>query len=178
VITHELNTRLTLALPRDEVFAFFSDAANLERITPAELHFEILTPMPFEIREGSRIDYRLRLFGVPFGWRTRIQVFRPPEVFVDEQIRGPYRSFVHTHRFREVPGGTEIRDHVRWALPLQPLGEVAAPLVRRQLDRIFRFRAEAIRRLLLPSPGAGDVEAGAVPFAPGAPRAASGIPNA
>ena len=148
MITHELRTRMLLPRSRSEVFAFFADAANLERITPPELRFEILTPQPLQIRAGTLIDYRLRLFGVPFRWRTRIARFEPDDLFVDEQLRGPYRSFVHTHTFRDVPGGTEIGDHVRWSLPLQPLGEVAWPVVRRQLARIFAYREKAIRGLL------------------------------
>lgn len=151
MITHVLDVRMELPLPRREVFAFFSEAGNLERITPPELRFEILTPQPIAIAAGTLIDYRLRLFGVPFRWRTRIARYDPDDVFVDEQLRGPYRSFVHTHSFRDVPGGTQIRDHVRWALPFQPLGEVVAPLVRRQLGRIFSFRERAIRELLAPS---------------------------
>ncbi len=151
---HVLETRMVLPLPVEPVFAFFGDAGNLERITPPELRFAILSPRPIHLGVGALIDYRLQLFGVPFRWRTRIDRFEPEVAFVDRQVRGPYRIWVHTHTFRAVPSGTEIRDHVRWALPLPPLGEVAAPLVRRQLDRIFRYRERAIRGIL--TPGAPD----------------------
>ena len=139
---------MSVPLLREEVFAFFAEASNLERITPPELDFGILTPRPIPMREGTLIDYRLSLFGVPLRWRARIARWEPPEGFVDEQLHGPYRLWEHTHRFREDGGATTIEDVVRYGLPFAPLGEVLHPLVRLQLERIFRFRRSAVRSCL------------------------------
>lgn len=149
-MVHDLHTTLDLPLPRPQVFAFFAEAGNLGRITPLEMGFEILTPPPIAMEAGALIDYRLRLFGLPFLWRTRIAVWDPPHAFVDEQLRGPYAEWVHRHSFAPLPGGgTRIEDHVRYRLPLSPLGEIACPFVHVQLRRIFRYRQAATQRLLL-----------------------------
>lgn len=143
-----LETATVLPRPVEQVFGFFADVENLQRITPPELAFHILTPTPLVMKEGTIIDFRLRLFRVPFHWRTRIVQWRPNDHFVDEQIRGPYRSWRHLHTFAECEQGTRMTDRVEYRLPLQPPGALALPLVRRQLDRIFRYRAITIQRLL------------------------------
>jgi len=139
---------MDVARPRDEVFAFFSEAENLGRITPPELGFRIHTPLPIAMASGTLIEYTLTLYGVPIRWRTRIATWGPPDVFVDEQISGPYKTWVHTHRFSDIPGGTRIDDQVVYELPFGVLGTIVAPLVRRQIARIFAFREKEVRRLL------------------------------
>lgn len=129
--------------PLDEVFPFFADAGNLADITPPWLNFRILTPLPIDMRAGALIDYRIRLWGVPVRWRTEITDWEPPLRFVDRQIRGPYRTWIHEHRFSERDGGTAMVDEVRYAAPFGALSE---PLfVRPQVERIFEYRARVMR---------------------------------
>jgi len=146
---HRLSRTQLVGRPLPEVFAFFSDASNLEPLTPRFLHFRCLTPMPIAMRAGARIDYQLSLFGVPVRWRTRITDWQPGKRFVDEQESGPYALWRHTHEFEARGTSTLVRDVVDYREPFGPVGIVAQVLfVRRTLDRIFDFRRDAISRLL------------------------------
>ena len=145
---HTLQREQRLPRPTADVFPFFADAGNLEAITPPWLGFRVVTPRPIEMREGALIEYRLRLRGLPLSWLTRIETWEPGERFVDVQLAGPYRLWHHTHEFAsDGNGGTVMRDTVRYALPLWPLGELAhAAVLRRDLERIFDFRRAAVAR--------------------------------
>lgn len=144
-----LKREITIARPRAEVFEFFANAENLERITPPELGFDITTPTPIEMRVGTLIEYTLSLRGIPVKWRTEISKWDPPYEFIDRQLSGPYKQWIHRHVFSETPdGGTLIEDDVRYRLPLEPLGDIAHFIVRRELDRIFDFRQKAVAELL------------------------------
>ena len=138
-----------IELPIEETFGLFCDAFNLERITPPFLNFRVVTPRPIEMREGALLEYRLRLHGIPVRWRTRISTWDPPHRFVDEQISGPYALWHHTHTFEADGGATVVRDRVRYRIGFGPLGALALRLfVRRDVERIFDYRREAMLRLI------------------------------
>jgi ligand-binding SRPBCC domain-containing protein len=147
---HLLERQQRVELPVADAFEFYGDALNLEAITPPWLGFEVTTPGPVEMRAGSRLDYRLKLHRVPIRWRTRIEVWEPPLRFVDVQVSGPYALWEHTHEFEPMgEGATAIRDRVRYALPLGPLGNLAHRLfVRRDVERIFDYRRQAVAERL------------------------------
>jgi ligand-binding SRPBCC domain-containing protein len=140
-----VETRLFLPRPLEIVFPFFADAANLETITPPWLRFAIVTPHPIAMHAGAFIEYRLKLHGVPLRWQSEITTWEPPHRFVDEQRRGPYRTWIHEHTFTESKGGSEVRDFVRYAA----LGGwfVERLLVRHDVRRIFEYRARRLREI-------------------------------
>lgn len=134
--------------PLAETFAFFARPDNLARITPPWLAFRVVS-RDDDMRRGLRIEYRIRPLGFPQKWVSVITEYDPPHRFVDEQVEGPYALWHHDHRFRGVAGGTEVTDTVTYALPLGPVGRLAHRLlVRRQLESIFRYREEALVRIM------------------------------
>ena len=134
-------------MPIDEAFAFFADPQNLAAITPPWLGFRIVTA-PERLTRGALIRYRLRIKGIPVRWLTQITEWQPPRSFTDVQLRGPYRLWEHTHRLTSVESGTEIYDHVRYAVPGGPLAGLVARTVRPLLDEIFDYRAAQLATLL------------------------------
>ena len=144
-MTYRLHRRQLVGGDVPAVFAFFKSPHNLEAITPPWLGFRVLEASDREVRAGTRISYRLRLHGIPVQWESRIAEYRENETFTDEQLVGPYRSWYHRHLFRAVPGGVEIEDVVEYRMPFGLLGRLAhAVVVRRQLARIFDYRARVI----------------------------------
>jgi ligand-binding SRPBCC domain-containing protein len=145
---HTLEMSAIVPLPRPHVFAFFAEAGNLARITPPQMGFQVLTPGPITIGEGTVIDYRVRVFGLPMRWRSLIRDWDPPNRFIDVQLRGPYKSWVHTHTFHDDPAGTLVGDSVQYEIPFGPLGACVHPLVRRKLHQVFTYRQRAIAEII------------------------------
>ncbi len=144
---HVLRRQQVVAQPLERVFQFFSRPENLARLTPDALRFRTLTPSPIVMKPGTMIDYTIRVLGIPVRWKTLITSYDPPRGFVDEQVRGPYAFWFHRHTFFAVDGGTEIIDEVHYALPGGVLAPVAHTVfVRRQIGKIFDYRAKAITR--------------------------------
>ena len=137
----------------DEVFAFFSRPENLEKVTPKHLQFKILTSLPVEIHAGSIIDYQIKIYGIPFSWRTEIAVWEPTHRFVDIQVKGPYRVWIHEHRFEKYGTGTRMLDTLEYVVP----GGWFAPLIHRlfvkkDLESIFNYRERKFDKIFTQKP--------------------------
>ena len=141
--TFLFKTQQTLERPLTEVFEFFSNAHNLAEITPPWLNFEVLTPAPIEMTVGTRIDYRLKLRGFPIRWQSEITEWNPPHFFADEQRRGPYRLWRHTHTFDKVKEGVVVGDTVEYAVWGNEL--IGRLFVRPDIEKIFAYRAEQLK---------------------------------
>ena len=149
--TYHFESELLVDAPREEVFQFFAKAQNLEQITPDSLRFEIITPLPIIMAKGVHIEYRLKIYAVPFYWLTEITLWEPPDRFIDSQLKGPYRSWVHEHIFTEVDGKCLIKDNISY----QVRGGIFAPLinrmfVRKDVTKIFNFRSAKILTVFPP----------------------------
>jgi ligand-binding SRPBCC domain-containing protein len=139
-----LHAETVVPAPLEQTFAFFADAANLERLTPPWLNLRIRTPLPLTMAEGLEIDYRIVLHGLPIPWRSRIDVWEPGVRFVDRQVLGPYRWWHHEHRFESSGEETRVIDHIEFVPRVR---WITGPLVRRDVGRIFAFRKEELGRL-------------------------------
>jgi ligand-binding SRPBCC domain-containing protein len=150
-VVNTIHRQQWISAPLEEVFSFFCEARNLNRITPPELRFKLLGQSHLELRAGTLIDYELAWHGLPMRWRSRIEEWRPPTLFIDVQLKGPYRFWRHTHSFEARERGTLMRDTVEFAVPFGAFGELCVGwLVRRDVDRIFDYRAQQIP-LLFPA---------------------------
>jgi ligand-binding SRPBCC domain-containing protein len=145
---HTLKYEQYIDRPIGEVFEFFSGPENLAHIARASLGFVILTPSPIEMRVGALISYTIRIAGIRVRWTSMITQYEPPNRFIDEQLKGPYTFWHHTHSFRQHGGGTLIIDEVKYAIPFGFIGEIVRRMfVRRQLDKIFSYRASVIEKI-------------------------------
>ncbi|MCY7374814.1 MAG: SRPBCC family protein [Pyrinomonadaceae bacterium] len=148
---HILERKQIIERPLAEVFDFFADAGNLEKITPPELNFKIITPSPIDIKKGAFIDYQLKLRGIPITWKTEITQWNPPHDFVDTALKSPYKQWIHRHTFETGENGeTIMQDRVRYRLPFEPFGDLAHWYIKRELKYIFDYRYKVIEEIFQP----------------------------
>jgi len=147
--THWLRKTIWLPQPPAEVFIFFSNPGNLDRLTPAWLNFKILTPATSKIKQGTLLDYRLRIRGIPVRWQSEIAVWEPPRRFVDRQTKGPYSMWTHEHTFEGRDNGTLVGDNVEYAVPGGAI--VQKFLVAPDIERIFDYRHKILDELFNPT---------------------------
>jgi len=148
-VTHQLNRHHFIAKPLADVFPFFQKPENLATITPPWLNFVVLSALPVQMAPGTRIDYSIRILGIRLRWTSLITVYDPPNLFLDEQVKGPYALWRHKHVFTPQDNGVLVEDEVTYALPFGLLGEVTNALyVRWALKAIFDYREKMIRELL------------------------------
>lgn len=140
-----LHAECLLPRPIDEVFEFFSDACNLEQLTPSWLKFTVLTPAPIEMQKGQLIDYRLRVRGIPLRWQSEISEWDPPYKFVDESRKGPYKFWHHQHIFESEGDNTRVIDIVHYGVPGGAL--IHSLFVRRDVEKIFAYRQKVLHEL-------------------------------
>lgn len=134
--------------PLDRVFNFFKKPENLDSVTPKNLGFKILTPSPILMKKGAEIDYTIWLYGFPMKWKTIITEYDPPHSFTDSQVKGPYKTWIHTHRFASQGDGTLMTDDLKYEIPLGPLGVIAHVLfVKREVEKIFEYRKKVIDQI-------------------------------
>jgi ligand-binding SRPBCC domain-containing protein len=150
--TYWLRKSIWLPQSRAKIFGFFSNPANLDRLTPAWLSFAILTPATSQMKAGALLDYRLRIHGMPIRWQSEIAVWEPPHRFVDRQTKGPYSLWVHEHNFEERDNGTLVGDNVEYAVPGGSI--VQKFLVAPDLERIFSYRHKVLKELFDPTKSA------------------------
>lgn len=144
----KFESSIWIPAPVETVFSFFSRAENLDKITPPWLHFKILTALPLEMGDGTLLEYQLKLHGIPVSWQTEITNWNPPFQFVDVQLRGPYRKWVHTHTFTSQNNGTLVEDNVDYAVPgffLEPL--IYRYFVKPDISKIFEYRQNQLTKI-------------------------------
>ena len=146
--TYEMFAEQWVPQPPDKIFPFFCDEKNLETLTPPFLNFSVIGKSTPEIGQGTLIDYRLSLHGLPLRWRTRIEDWNPGSSFVDTQLKGPYSRWHHTHEFEPLAGGTLMRDRVLFQLPLGFLGDWGGRWkVTDDVQQIFAYRRKKVDEL-------------------------------
>ena len=146
---NEINSEQFINIKIQNVFDFFSKPENLQEITPKRLGFNIITPGPIEMEKGTVIDYYIKISYIPIRWRTIITNYNPPYKFVDQQIKGPYSFWHHTHTFSKLNGGTLIKDNIKYLVPFGIIGKIINKIwIKRDLENIFDYRKNKIKILL------------------------------
>ncbi len=145
---HTLVAETKLYCSLEQAFDFFSKAENLNEVTPPDVYFNILTPLPISMQKGTIIDYKIKISGIPFKWRTHIKTWEPLHYFIDEQVKGPYSRWHHTHTFEQKDDHVLMTDKVEYLSPgwiLEPL--IHRFFVKKRVEAIFVYREKIFKHI-------------------------------
>lgn len=146
--TFSLRTEQHIPATIHDVWHFFSNPANLSRITPAYMDFRVISRHHGDaIYAGQIIEYKVKpLLGIPVYWMTEITEVKDQLYFIDEQRFGPYQLWHHQHHFEVIEGGVKMTDIVHYRNPLGFIGTWANHLfVKKQLRDIFNYRFKQVQ---------------------------------
>tara|TARA_B100001250_G_scaffold388431_1_gene386676 strand:+ start:86 stop:547 length:462 start_codon:yes stop_codon:yes gene_type:complete len=142
---YKLRFKQNISKPIEEVFSFFAKPENLALITPRKLDFKILTPIPIRMKEGQLIDYTIKLFKKEIRWKTLITEYDKPKKFIDQQLKGPYSMWHHTHTFNDHGTYVEMIDEISYSVPFGIIGQIVNSIfIKRDLLDIFEYRKKVI----------------------------------
>jgi len=148
--TYKLERTQIIAATLEKTWDFFSSPENLDKLTPANMRFDILTKRPLpRMYEGQILEYKVRpVLGIPLYWRTKITEVRPMKFFIDNQTNGPYNLWRHKHTFEEHRDGVKMKDHVTYSLPMGILGSLVHKFyVQKRLEEIFDYRYKVVDQI-------------------------------
>ena len=99
------------------------------------------------LAEGSIADFIIWLGPIPVHWKAKHSDVDPNNGFIDTQVEGPFKYWVHRHSFVVINEGvTEVKDEIQAKFSRHPYRGMVGRLMWVNLPTLFAFRARKTRQ--------------------------------